>query len=103
MMAECLASANPLTHVVDHVWKVVEGDSFFTTFTVMSNHIFMMLVAGALLLLIVPRFARMPSEGSDIDRMTPRGGRNAIETICTFLRDFVARPNMGEYTDRFIP
>ncbi len=108
MLQYCLASANPLTHVVDHPWKWLGGspsNAFaepFRTFTLMSNHIFMMLVAAGLLLFIIPRFARMPEAGEDVDRMTPRGGRNVIETICTFLRDSVARPNMGDYTDRFI-
>lgn len=103
MHLDCLASANPLTHVVDHAWYVIDGANQFSSFTVMSNHVFMMLVSAALLMLIVPRFARVPDGGEDVDTLTPRGGRNAIETICTFLRDFVARPNMGEHTDRFIP
>jgi len=102
MHVECLASANPLTHVVDHPWSVLKGPGV-PALTLMSNHVFMMLVAAGLLMLIIPRFARVPAEGEEVDQLTPRGGRNAIETICTFLRDFVARPNMGEHTDRFIP
>lgn len=103
MLVTCLAEGNPLTHVIDHVWVSVGGEGGLTRFTLMSNHVFMMLVAAVLLILLVPRFARGPQEGGDVERMTPRGGHNVIETICTFLRDFVARPNMGEYTDRFIP
>jgi F-type H+-transporting ATPase subunit a len=103
MVIECLASANPLTHVVDHTWYVLTGESPFTTFTLMSNHIFMMLVAAAILVLILPRLAATPSSSDEVEALTPRGARNLIETICTFLRDFVARPSMGEYTDRFIP
>lgn len=103
MQLECLASANPLEHVVDHPWVVLGGDTPFTRFSLMSNHIFMMLVAAGLLILLLPRLARVPRTSDDIDQLTPRGSRNAIETICTFLRDFVARPNMGEHTDRFIP
>jgi len=103
MYLESLAVANPLIHVVDHIWKAVPGRSPFTTFTLMSNHVFMMLVAAGVLMLIVPRFARVPESGDEIDRLTPHGGRNVVETVCTFLRDFVARPNMGDYTDRFIP
>lgn len=103
MIADCLASANPLTHVVDHFWKVAGEGGPFSSFTIMSNHVFMMLVAAVLLLLLVPRFARAAEQGSEVERLTPRGGQNLIETICTFLRDFVARPSMGEYTDRFMP
>ena len=106
MMTDCLACSNPLTHVMDHVWKAVpvmqSGPPQFSQFTLMSNHVFMMLAAAALLILLVPRFARLARAGDDVEAMTPRGGRNAIETICTFLRDSVARPSMGAYTDRFI-
>lgn len=98
-----LAAADFLTHVVDHPWKVIDGASPFSTFTLMSNHVFMMLLAALLLMLLLPWFTRIPTARTEIDQLTPRGGRNAVETICTFLRDFVARPNMGEYTDRFIP
>jgi F-type H+-transporting ATPase subunit a len=108
MTIYCLASSNPLTHVIDHVWKKVplgggDADNPFTTFTLMSNHVFMMLLAAGLLMLIVPRFARVSRVGDEVEAMTPRGGRNAIETLCEFLREFVARPSMGAYTDRFIP
>jgi F-type H+-transporting ATPase subunit a len=98
-----LAAGSPLDHVVDHFWSRVGSiDNPFTTFTVMSNHVFMMIVAAALLLLMVPVFVRIPAAGDEVVRMTPRGRRNVIETICVFLRDMVARPNMGEYTDQFI-
>lgn len=104
MRLDCLAAgASPLTHVVDHFWTTAGEGGALTTFTVMSNHVFMMLVAAVLLILIVPRFARVPEAGDEVDAMTPRGGRNVIETICMFLRESVARPSMGEYTDRFIP
>jgi F-type H+-transporting ATPase subunit a len=104
MITHCLASSNPLEHVVDHVWghAKVGGENPLTSFTLMSNHVFMMLLAASLLILIIPRFARVPRGDDDVQSMTPRGGRNVIETICTFLRDSVARPNMGHYTDRFI-
>jgi len=103
MCVDILASANPLTHVVDHFWKTVGDGGIFTTFTIMSNQIFMMIIAALVLVLLIPRFTRIPPTGGEVDRMTPQGSRNAIEMVCTFLRDFVARPNMGEYTDRFIP
>ena len=55
------------------------------------------------LVLLLPRLARVPEGDDEIDRLTPKGGRNALETLCAFLRDSVARPNLGEHTDRFIP
>lgn len=92
-----LASSNPLNHVVDHPWVQMGG------VTIMSNHIFMMLVAAVILILLVPRFAKLPAESDEVVRLTPRGGRHALEVICEFLREFVARPNLGHYTDVFVP
>jgi len=104
MLVNCLiAGANPMTHVVDHFWKVAGGSGPFDSFTIMSNHVFMMLLAALLLILFVPRFCRTPSSGDEVSRLTPRGARNFIEMLCTFLRDFVAKPNLGPHTDRFIP
>jgi len=104
MMMSLLASgSNPLTHVVDYAWKRVGHDGPLHTFTLISNHIIMMMVAAVLLILLLPRLVRVPQSGDEVSRMTPRGGRNAIETICEMLREFVAKPNLGPYTDRFIP
>lgn len=102
MVPGILAAGNPLDHVVDHFWKVAGEGGPFTTFTIMSNHVFMMLVAAILLILLVPAAVKPAAEGDELARFTPRGRRNAIETICVFLREFVARPNLGEHTDRFI-
>lgn len=100
MTFDCLASGlNPLTHVVDHTWKSTSDGAF----TVLSNHMIMMIVAGLLLILLIPRLVRVPKTDDEVERLTPRGPRNAIDAICQFLREFVCRPNMGPYTDRFIP
>jgi F-type H+-transporting ATPase subunit a len=63
----------------------------------------MMIAAFIVLLLVMPRAARVPQGGDEVTRYTPRGFSNAIEAVCTFLREFVARPNLGSHTDRFIP
>lgn len=96
MITTILANANPLEHVVDHQWFKVGG------ITLVSNHIIMMLTAALLLILFIPRLVREQAGNDDVVRLTPRGGRNAIEAICVFLREFVARPNLGVYTDAFI-
>ncbi len=104
MIVQCLAEGdNPLTHVVDHPWlRIGEGEGLFRQFTFLSNHVIMMLVAAALLMLLLPRFARVREEGDEVERLTPKGMGNLIEAICAFLRDHVARPNLGPHTDRFI-
>jgi F-type H+-transporting ATPase subunit a len=103
MMTGILASTNPLTHVVDFAWKKVGQGGPLNTFTVISNHIIMMIVAAILLSLLLPRLMRTPKTGDEVAELTPRGGRNLIETICEFLREFVGKPNLGQYTDQFIP
>lgn len=104
MLVDSLAAgSNPLTHVVDYVWWEKGGGEWYNTFLILSNHVIMMLVAAAVLILLLPRLARVPQGDDEIVQLTPRGGRNALETLCAFLRDFVARPNLGEHTDRFIP
>ncbi len=102
MTHSLLATASPLTHVVDHAWWKVGVGEPGEKITLLSNHIIMMVVAAILLFIFMPRLARIPAKGDDVQRLTPRGGRNFVETICDFLRNYVAKPYMGEYTDTFI-
>ncbi len=89
---------NPLVHVVDHTWiKIADG-----RITLLSNHVIMMMIAAVFLILALPRFVRAKASSDEVERMTPSGMRNFIETICAFLRDTVAKPNLGPHTDRFI-
>lgn len=99
MMNYLLASGdNPLSHVVDHTWlKTADGK-----YTILSNHVIMMLAAAVLLVLFMPLWSRSRNTGNEVADLTPRGPRNMIEAICAFLRDQVARPNLGEHTDKFI-
>ncbi|MCH8920316.1 MAG: F0F1 ATP synthase subunit A, partial [Chloroflexi bacterium] len=41
--------------------------------------------------------------GSEVERLTPRGFGNFIESICAYLRKHVAEPALGPHTDRFVP
>ncbi|MBN2562188.1 MAG: F0F1 ATP synthase subunit A [Phycisphaerae bacterium] len=104
MIMNCLASGgNPLTHVVDHPWsRIGEGEGLLHQFTFLSNHVIMLMVAAALLILLLPRWLRPRTEGDEVERLTPSGMGNFIEVICEFLREQIARPYLGSYTDRFI-
>ncbi|MHC4444202.1 MAG: F0F1 ATP synthase subunit A [Planctomycetota bacterium] len=93
---------NPLPHVVDYVWWQEGGGSPFTTFTIISNHVIMMMIAAVVVLLLIPRLARTVAVGDGIEGMTPKGRRNALDAACSFLRDYVAKPNLGSYTDQYI-
>ena len=87
-----LAQFNPL--------QVIESAPLFT-FPIgpwqvaVSNHMFMVAVATLLLLIGIPLAMRSKSD-------VPSGLRNMIESICVFLREEVARPVMGEHTDRYV-
>ncbi len=104
-----LAAADPMAHVYQWVYaKIAVGgsDNVFTPggeVTLLSNHIIMQIIAVLLLVLLIPRFVKMRDSGDAISDMTPRGLGNFFETLCAYLRDTVARPALGEHTDRFIP
>jgi F-type H+-transporting ATPase subunit a len=63
----------------------------------------MQVVAAALLVLLIPRAVKPRMTGDVVEDLTPRGAGNFFETICNYLRNEVARPTLGEHTDRFIP
>lgn len=96
-----LASGNPLNHVVQHI-QLKLGEGFFT-FPIISNHVIMQMAAFALTLWVIPRAIRSRAGTDEIGRLVPTGLGNAIELVCEFLRVNIARPVLGEHTDRFIP
>ncbi len=108
-MNPLLMASSPMDHVYQWIYQrahIGTWDSVFTpggTITVVSNHIIMQVIAVLLLVLVIPRCARVGKTGDAVEDLTPRGMRNLIETICAYFRDTVARPILGEHTDRFIP
>jgi F-type H+-transporting ATPase subunit a len=94
-----MAASNPLSHVVQH--SIVTTEIAGREFTLFSDHISMIVLAGFLLMIVLPRsLKRKKVEG--IEALVPSGLGNGIEAICAYFRDAIARPNLGEYTDRFI-
>ena len=104
-----LAASDPMDHVYQWIYQrihVTEADTLLTPggeITLVSNHIIMQVIAVLLLILVIPRCARVGQTGDPIADLTPRGFRNFFETLCAYLRDSVARPVLGDLTDRFIP
>lgn len=92
-----LAAKDPLTHVVQH--PVLEPGGVL----LLSNHIIMQIIAAALLIIFIPRFAKTRAGDDDVGRLVPKGWGNAIEGMCEALRTHVARPALGQYTDQFMP
>lgn len=97
---------SPLTHVLPHPLKQVEADFGPLTpegvVTVLSDQIVMMILAGLLLILVIPAAVRRRRDDSETGRLVPSGLGNAVEAICSYFREEVARPALGPYTDRFI-
>ncbi len=89
---DLLASGNPISHVTDTTVLEVGGVTF------LSRHILMQMTAAALLVMLIPRLTRRVGKGLE----APTGGLNCLEAICLYFRDEVARPALGEHTDRFI-
>jgi len=113
-----LASGSPMDHVYQWVYQrahVADSNNSLWlgpieipltpngTVTVVSNQIVMQLIAVLLLLLVIPRCARVRSSGDAVNDLTPRGLGNFFESICAYFRDTVARPILGEHADRFLP
>lgn len=80
---------NPLIKVVPHKLFELWGIP-------VSNHMVLVGIATILLLIVLPLAGRKPKDH------VPRGLRNLIETICVFFREDVARPFLGDSTDKHI-
>lgn len=87
-----LAGADPLSHVVPH--ELSHDKTSFWHYV--YNHMFMLVLAAALLVIFIPIAARKKA-------LVPTGFRNFLESILQYIRNEVARPILGKDTDTFIP
>ena len=62
---------------------------------IVTNHMFMVTLAAVLMLILLPIAVRGRS-------LVRKGFGNLIESVCVFIREEVARPFMGDATDRYI-
>ena len=113
-----LAAADPLSHVLPHklheeplfhvnvgggdvpaLFIKAGGYDFYIT-----NHLAMSLVAAVMVVLTFSFVAnRVRPSGEGLDAYKTKGRVAQIfETMCTFIRDEVARPNLGALTDKYI-
>ncbi len=102
-----LASGSPVDHVVQHqLWTMPLDLGFpFTPkgeITLLSDQLVMMMVAGFLLVVVLPGLIRKRRGSDEIGCLVPSGFANFIESICQYLRKEVAEPSLQEHTDRFI-
>lgn len=103
MLSLMLAAGDPLSHVVQHTaWDLNPGGGALSL-PVLSNHIIMQVIAGLLLIWLIPKFVRQRAGGDDVGSLTPRGAGNAIEAVCVAMRDGLFKQNLGPYTNTFSP
>lgn len=93
-MLPLLAVDNPLMHAVDHPLIVTSSGWWLLT-----NHVVMLLIAFVICLVIfIPLTAKYRS-----GTLIPTGTHNFFEAILVYLRNDVAKPLLGEYTDFYMP
>ena len=97
---------SPLEHVVQH--PLIERPAHFGpltpngTITLFSDQIAMILLAGVLLVALVPMLVKRRRGRAGVDAMVPAGAANGLEAVCEYIRTEVAQPALHEHTDRFI-
>ena len=94
-----LKSAGGLLAGMNPVEEVVVRELFrfelFGRHVVFSNHMFMVSLGAALLMLVLPLTLR----GKGLVR---RGFGGLIEAVCIFIREDIARPFLGDQTDKHV-
>jgi len=88
-----LAQANPLDEVLDKPILRIHG------FWLFSNNVLNILLSGGLMLLIFPKITKKYQAGEHV----PTGTRNLFEAVLVYVREEIARPILGDQTDRFVP
>jgi F-type H+-transporting ATPase subunit a len=96
MLFLALMAENPLEHIVRHPMIQRNG------ITLLDSHIVMLMLAAFLLILLLPVWVRRRRGTDEVGGLVPTGAGNAIEAICEYLRNEIARPNLHHHTDRFI-
>jgi len=118
MNLSLLASADPTSHAVPHpitkspLFSIETGGGDIPFFNIkdgvyqffITNHLVMSFVSAIVVVLVfwfVSRRVRVVGEG--IQAYQTRGRvAQLFETMCTFIRDEVVRPNLGHMTDKYI-
>ena len=97
---------SPLEHVVQH--PLIERPAPVGALTpegkitLFSDQIAMLVLAGLLLVVLVPMLVKRRRGRAGVDAMVPSGAANGLEAVCDYLRTEVAQPALHEHTDRFI-
>jgi len=101
-----MQAENPLEHIVQH--PLIERPAHLGPLTpdgvvtVFSDQIAMLLLAGMLLVFVLPLLVRKRRGTHGVDALVASGSANAVEAICQYLRKEVVEPTLQQHTDRFI-
>ena len=87
-----LAEFNPLAPITEQIMFSFSIGGFRIS---VSNHMFVITLAMLLLLIAVPIIVRSR-------KVVPTGVYNLVEAICVFVRNQIARPMLGDFTDKYI-
>ena len=88
-----LSDMNPLEHVLDKpIWHP-HG------FWLLSNNIVALLISAAAMLIVFPLITKAYQRREHV----PTGTRNFFEAILIYVREEIARPLLGDLTDRYVP
>ncbi len=68
----------------------------------MTRNVVQMLIAVIILMLIMTSIAKKYKAGTG-RKSAPTGFQNAVEPVITFVRDEVAKPNLGHKHERYLP
>ena len=68
----------------------------------LTRNVVQMFIALIVLVLLMTSVAKRYKEGQGVTR-APKGFQNAVEPVITFVRDEVAKPNLGHKYKRFMP
>jgi F-type H+-transporting ATPase subunit a len=99
-------SENPLEHIVQH--PLIERPANLGPLTpdgkitLFSDQIAMLVLAGVLLIALVPVMVRRRRGRHGVEGLVASGPANMLEAVCEYLRKEVAAPVLQEHTDRFI-
>jgi F-type H+-transporting ATPase subunit a len=97
---------NPLEHIVQH--PLIERPAHLGPLTpdgvvtIFSDQIAMLVLAGVLLVCLLPLMVRKRRSAQGVGRLVATGSANAVEAICQYLRKEVVEPTLHQHTDRFI-
>ncbi len=83
--------------------KIVAVDPSVKVYDIsLSRNVVQMILALTILVVLLINIAKKYSKGIGT-RKAPTGWQNAIEPVVTFIRDEVAKPNLGHDYPRFLP